>query len=257
MQMSFHSSSLTAPADSIVRQPVAAMRLSCAATAVGLRKTRGKSLTTSLKHRLSLRLGSGAWPALLLFESLPRALPLPLSSSPSRVAKALALPSVLHLANRTLERNMPLVRGGGFMFAPALESKTHLPLLTRRPWHATLRDLPSNTAPAALLARAKLEPLTSCALSSLVFPLAQPGGSFRSLRFEPLLLIHVGQTYTTRECLCFALRTFGNLLRTARLNPSIPTISRFARAAALLFCVALFNSFSSAAPVTSQHPHDN
>jgi hypothetical protein len=145
------------------------------------------------------------------------------------------------------------------MFAPALESKTHFPLLTRRPWqlHVTLRDLPSNTAPAALPARAKLEPLTSCAPSWLVFPLAQPGGSSRSLRFEPLLLIHVGQTYTTLQCLHFAWRTFGNLLRTARLNLSTPTVSRFARVATLLFCVALSNSFSSAAPVPSQNPHDN
>jgi len=145
------------------------------------------------------------------------------------------------------------------MFVPARESKTHFPLLARRPWQLdlTLRDLPSNSAPAALPARTKLEPLTSCALSSLVFPLPQPGGSFRSLRFEPLLLAHVGQTYTTPECLHFALRTFGNLLRTARLNLSTPTISRFARVATLLFCVALFNSFSSAAPVPSQHPHDN
>ena len=145
------------------------------------------------------------------------------------------------------------------MFSPARESKTHFPLLARRPWQldVTLRDLPSNRAPAALPARTKLEPLTSCALSSLVFPLAQPGGSFRSLRFEPLLLAHVGQTYTTPECLHFALHTFGNLLRTARLNLSTPTISRFARVATLLFCVALFNSFSSAAPVPSQHPHDN
>jgi hypothetical protein len=69
----------------------------------------------------------------------------------------------------------------------------------------------------------------------------------RLLDYGPLLLAHVGQTYTTPECLHFALRTFGNLLRTARLNLSIPTISRFARVATLLFCVALFNSFSSAA----------
>jgi len=145
------------------------------------------------------------------------------------------------------------------MFVPARESKTHFPPLARRPWQldVTLRDLPSNTAPAALPARTKLEPLTSCAPSSLVFPLAQPGGSFRSLRFEPLLLAHVGQTYTTPECLHFALHTFGNLLRTARLKLSTPTISRFARVAGLLFCVALFNSFSSATPVPSQHPHDN
>jgi hypothetical protein len=145
------------------------------------------------------------------------------------------------------------------MFSPARESKAHFPLLARRPWQldVTLRDLPSNTAPAALPARTKLEPLTSCALSSLVFPLAQPCGSFRSFRFEPLLLAHVGQTYTTPECLHFALRTFGNLLGTARLNLSTPTISLFAQVATLLFCVALFNSFSSAAPVPSQHPHDN
>ena len=127
------------------------------------------------------------------------------------------------------------------MFVPARESKTHFPPLARRPWQldVTLRDLPSNTASAALPARTKLEPLASCAPSSLVFPLAQPGGSFRSLRFEPLLLAHVGQTYTTPECLHFALHTFGNLLRTARLKLSTPTISRFARVATLLFCVAL------------------
>jgi hypothetical protein len=69
------------------------------------------------------------------------------------------------------------------MFVPARESETHFPLLARRPWQldVALRDLPSNTASAALPARTKPEPLTSCALSSLVFPLAQPGGSFRSL----------------------------------------------------------------------------
>jgi hypothetical protein len=50
------------------------------------------------------------------------------------------------------------------MFAPALESKTHFPLLTRRPWHATLRDLPSNTAPAALPARVKASSLSLTAI---------------------------------------------------------------------------------------------
>jgi hypothetical protein len=46
------------------------------------------------------------------------------------------------------------------MFVPARESKTHFPPLARRPWQldVTLRDLPSNTAPAALPARTKLEP---------------------------------------------------------------------------------------------------
>ena len=61
------------------------------------------------------------------------------------------------------------------MFVPARESKTHFPPLARRPWQldVALRDLLSNTASAALPARTKPEPLTSCALSSLVFPLAQ------------------------------------------------------------------------------------
>jgi hypothetical protein len=47
------------------------------------------------------------------------------------------------------------------MFTPARELKTHVPLLARRPRQldVTLRDLPSNTAPAAALpAKTKLEP---------------------------------------------------------------------------------------------------
>jgi len=125
------------------------------------------------------------------------------------------------------------------MFTPAQEPKTHFPPLPCRPWplDVALRDLPSNTGPAALPARTKPESPTSCALSLLVFPVAQPGGSFRSLHF--------------------ALRTFDTLLRTAHLNLSTLMFCRFARVATLLFCVAFFNSFSSAARVRSQHPQDD
>ena len=130
------------------------------------------------------------------------------------------------------------------MFAAAREPKTHFPPLLCRPW-------------AALPARTTLESRTSCALSSRVFAVAKPGGSFRSLRLESLLPAHVGQPYRTPECLHFRLCTFGTLLRTARLNLSTPVIRYFARVATLLFCVAFVSSFSSAAPVRSQHPQDN
>src|ERR1700739_4816173 len=113
----------TPPADSIVRQPLAAMRLFCAATTVGFRKTSGKSLTTSLKHRLSLQLGSGDWPALALFESLPRPLPPPIKQP---LLRELRRPgrssSVLRLALGTCERSMSLARGG-FMFTTARKSR--------------------------------------------------------------------------------------------------------------------------------------
>ena len=145
------------------------------------------------------------------------------------------------------------------MFTPAQESKRHFPPLPCRPWQSdlALHELPSYTAPAALPARTTLESRTSCALSSLVFAVAQPGGSFRPLRAEPLLPAHVGQTYRTPERLRFALCTFGILLRAARLNLSTPLIRCFARVALILFCVAFVSSFSSAAPVRSPHPQDS
>jgi hypothetical protein len=144
------------------------------------------------------------------------------------------------------------------MFAAARESKTHFPSLARRPWQlgVALRDLASNSAPAALLARTEPESATSGVLSLLVFPVAQPGRSFRSLDFSPFRVVRIGQNYTTPECLHSALCTFGTLLGTARLNLSTPMICGFARVVTLLCCVAFFNSFSSAAPVPSQSPHD-
>lgn len=144
--------------------------------------------------------------------------------------------AVLRLAIRSLERNMPLARRRVYVY-PGASAKNTLPpfalpaVAVRR---VALRDLPSNTAAAALQARTALESRTSCALSSLVFPVAQPRSSFRSLRVEPLLLAHAGQTYTTPECLHFALCTFGTLLRTVRLNLSTPMICCFARVATLL-----------------------
>ena len=145
------------------------------------------------------------------------------------------------------------------MFTPAREPRIHFPPLPCRPWQldVALHEFPSNTALAAQPARTTIEFRTSCALSWLVFPVAQPAGSFRSLHFEPFRLARVSQTYTTTECLHFALSIFGTLLRTARLNLSTPMISRFAGVATLLFCVAFFNSFSAAAPVRSQRPQDN
>jgi Carboxypeptidase regulatory-like domain len=138
------------------------------------------------------------------------------------------------------------------MFTPPREPKAHFPPLPCRPW---LLDVALNKI--ALLTRTTLESHTSCALSSLVSPVAQPGGAFRSLRVDPLVREHVGQTYTTRECLHFALRTFSTPLRTARLSLSTPMICYFARVATLLFCVAFVNSSSSTAPVRSQDPQDN
>src|SRR5215471_3841318 len=145
------------------------------------------------------------------------------------------------------------------MFAAARESKTHFPQLARRPWQVdvTLRDLLSNTTAVPLPARTKPDSPVSCAPSSLALPVVQPGGCFRSLRFEPFRLARVGQTYTIPERLHFALCTLGTLLRTALLNLSTPMICRFARVATIFFCVAFFNSFSSAAPLRSQHPQDN
>lgn len=143
--------------------------------------------------------------------------------------------AVLRLAIRSLERNMLLARRRVYVY-PGASAKNTLPpfalpaVAVRR---VALRDLPSNTAAAALQARTALESRTSCALSSLVFPVAQPRSSFRSLRVEPLLLAHAGQTYTTPECLHFAC-TFGTLLRTVRLNLSTPMICCFARVATLL-----------------------
>jgi hypothetical protein len=58
------------------------------------------------------------------------------------------------------------------MFTPAQEPKTHFPPLPCRPWplDVALRDLPSNTGPAALPARTKPESPTSwpCLSSQLL-----------------------------------------------------------------------------------------
>jgi hypothetical protein len=104
------------------------------------------------------------------------------------------------------------------MSAPARESKTRSPTLACHRLNVAFRELPSNTALTAATARAKRESPTSCALPPPVFPLAQLGGTFLSLRFEPLLLARGGQTYTTSEWLRCASRALLNLLRTTRRN---------------------------------------
>jgi hypothetical protein len=121
-QISFHSSSLTAPTDSIVRQPVAAMRLSWCSDNRRIWENewqilndfvKASSLVTPWFRRLACV--GALWIPASPFASPIKQLPFRELRRPGRSS------SVLRLAIRTLERNMPLARRG-FMFTTARES---------------------------------------------------------------------------------------------------------------------------------------
>jgi Carboxypeptidase regulatory-like domain len=143
------------------------------------------------------------------------------------------------------------------MSATARESKTRFPLAACWPFRldVTLRKVLTNVSPTARPAMSKREPLISCVLRTPLFPLRQPGVFFSSYRFELLPRARFGETYTSPEWFCCALRTLRNLLRTTPWSLSTQVISRSSAATTLFFCLTLFPSFCFAASAPSQQRH--